>query len=464
MKRPKSKWLFWLPALDDAVWSPFGWLIIFLVILWVPFLRVWWWVFLPLMLVGQLKEVYLWWLDWDVAYPKNKWVMLEVISPKEILVPVKAMEDFFSVVWPLYDTANFRDKWCDGELDNGPFWCSFELASIEGRVHFYIRTLDLGRTSVETALYSHYPDLEIKEVDDYVKMVPPTVPNDEWNMYGEDWDLKNPYAYPIRTYEKFFEPQGEKISAEEKRIDPIISLLELLSRLGPGEHYWVQFITVPVTDRDEPEWRPEGKKIINKLMKRPEKKEPTIIEDLGYVFKQVVLGPNQEGSGEGAKYTWDPIREEEGDDPPQLTAGEKEVLTEVENKLKKAVFRTTIRGVYVARRENWQPAHRVLMRSYMAHFNTNNLNSFSLSTLTRPKVNYFWSKRRVFLRARRMFRNAVLRFPPLFPDRHSISPILTTEEMATLYHFPLRVSGMVAPTMSNVDAKKAGPPPNLPTE
>ena len=61
---------------------------------------------------------------------------------------------------------------------------------------------------------------------------------------------------------------------------------------------------------------------------------------------------------------------------------------------------------------------------------------------------------------------AVLRFPPAFPDRSAsaYNPILNSEEMATLFHFPLRVSGMVGPTMGKVESKKAGPPPNLPTE
>jgi hypothetical protein len=65
-----------------------------------------------------------------------------------------------------------------------------------------------------------------------------------------------------------------------------------------------------------------------------------------------------------------------------------------------------------------------------------------------------------------MFRNTVLRFPSLYPKRMSddLNPIMSSEELATMYHFPLRVSGMVGPTMENVESKKAGPPPNLPVE
>jgi len=466
MKLPA--WLFWLEWVKKMIWDPFWWLILFLVILWVPFLRVWWWIFLPLMLQTQLKTLYIWWMNWDYDYAtKAKWVILEVIPPREVLIPAKAMEDVFSVIWPLYDAPNFRERWCDGALDNGPYWCSWEIASIEGKIHFYIRCLQQHKVTFEMALYAHYPDAEIHEVADYTKLVPQTVPNEEWDMYGEDWDLHREDAYPIKTSEKFFEPQGERISAEEKRIDPIIGLLEGMSKLKQGEHYWVQFITVPVLDKDEPKWKKEGEKIINKLSKRPEKKETTLWDDLSYVAKTTILGPEKEGSGESAKYSWLPQNKEEtGEREMVLTPGEREILTEIDNKLKKPVFRTTIRGVYVAKRENWNAPHRVILRSYMSHFATINLNHFRFQNATRPKVHYFWRKRRVFLRARKMFRMTVLRFQPLFPDRSNdaLNPILNTEEMATLYHFPLRVSGMVGPTMGKVESKKAGPPPNLPIE
>lgn len=458
---------FWWEQVEKIVWAPFGWLILFLIILWVPFLRVWWWLFLPLLLMSQLKTLYLWWIDWDFDYAKQKWVFLEVIPPKEVLMPLKAMEDVFAAIWPLYDGANFREIWCDGELGNGPYWCSWEIASIEGKVRFYIRVLSQHRTSVESALYGHYPDIEIHEAQDYTKLVPPTVPNEEWDMYGEDWDLYREDAYPMRTYEKFFEPQGERISAEEKRMDPIISLLEAMSKLGPGEHYWVQFITVPVLDHDEPYWKKKGEKIVNELSKRPEKKEPTLMEDLTYVFRQLIGGPAKEGAGDSASYSWVPQQKEEsGEREMVLTPGEREIITEVENKLKKPVFRTTIRGVYVAKRDNWRAPNARISRTYMGHFMTTNLNHFRFQGKTRPRVHFFWRKRRVFLRARKMFRMTVLRFPPLFPERMNddLNPILSTEEMATLYHFPLRVSGMVAPTMVKVESKKAGPPANLPVE
>jgi hypothetical protein len=460
MKLPKA--LFWWAWVKKTIWDPFWWVILFLIILWVPFLRVWWWVFLPMMLAAQLKVIYLWWIGWDFYMAKRKWVLLELIPPKEVLIPFKAMEDVMSSVWPIIDSANFREIWCEGELDYGPEWISWELTSIEGKLHFYLRVGAHHRTTLESALYGHYPDLEIYEVQDYTKLVPHTAPNEEWDTYGEDWELRREDQYPIKTYEKFFEPQGERISAEEKRVDPILSLLEAMSRLGPGEHYWVQFTTLPVGTMHEPDYLKDGQKIVDKLAKRPEKKQTTLMDDLMYIARQVLLGPEKDGES----YSWPAMEEDEetGEQRVSLTPGERGMITEIENKLAKPAWRTNIRGVYVAKRENWNSSHRVITRSYMGHFGTADMNSFGFVNATRPKVHFFWRQRRGFLRSRKMLRNAILRYTPLFPDRQTSCPILSSEELATLFHFPLRTTGMLAPTLEKVESKKSGPPANLPID
>jgi len=459
-----SPLLFWKTSLKEIIWDPFWWIILFAIILFVPFLRVWWWFFLPIMLAIQLRTLYLWWIDWDFAYAKAKWKILEIIPPKEVLAPFKAMEDVFNLVWPIWDGANWREKWCEGELDNSPFWCSWEIASLEGKIHFYLRALSSHRTSIESALYAHYPDIEITEVSDYTKFVPPTIPNEEWDIYGEDFYLVRDPGYPIKTYEKFFEPQGERISAEEKRIDPIISLLESMSRLGPGEQYWAQLITIPIADSDYP-WKEGAQKIVDTISKRPQKKEITLMDDLIYIARQILLGPEKEGSGDKATYKWsDQAKEESGEREMVLTPGERELISDVENKMKKSIFKVSIRGLYIAKRENFKGSHKVLVRSYLQHFSLQNANRFSFSGETRPKVHYIMRKRRSYLRARKMLKNAILRFTPMFPDREKYCAILSSEELATIFHFPLRISGMVSPTMLKVESKKAGPPPNLPIE
>ena len=451
----------------DSIWDPFWWIILMAIVFWLPFLRPWWWVFAPLFLSIELRTLYLWWVYWDNTYPNERWTVLEIIPPKEVLVPIKAMEDVFSILFNVIsDVANFREIWCGEELGEAPLWMSFEIVSIEGNIRILARILSKQRGTLESALYSHYPELEIREVEDYAKNVPEDIPNEEWDLYGEDFILGKPAPYPIKTYEKFFEPQGEKISAEEKRIDPINSLLETISKLGPGEQYWMQFIIAGVFDEDEPHWKKEAKEIIAKLANRPIKKPKTLIGDVLETLRNVILGPQKSGSGEKAIYKWVQSSDEgqEGDREMVLTPGEREIITEIENKLKKPVFRTNIRGLYIAKRENWNPANRLAARSYMSHFSTNNLNYLRFGVITRTKVHDVFRQRRVFLRSRKIFGNAVLRFPPLFPNRRKECAILSTEELATLFHFPIKISNLNFPSIERIEHKKGGPPSNLPIE
>lgn len=463
-----SDYFFWLKPIQKIFLVGLWWVFLMAIVFFVPFLRVWWWLFFPFFLFIELKVLYLWWINWDYFYASQKWAMLEIIPPKETLVPLKAMEDIFTTMWaPLYFPANWRERWCEGALADAPGWMSWEIASIEGVLHFYIRVPTQYKVTLETVFYNHYPEVEINEVPDYTKNVPQNLPNKEWDAYGEDFILgRRPEAYPIRTYEKFFEPQGERIAAEEKRIDPLSSLLELMSKLGPGEQFWLQFITMSVSEKEEPVFKSEAQKEIARLTKRPEEHAKTFFEEIVEMLYHLVAGPKKEGAGEKATYKWlQSTQTAEGDDREMvLTPGEREALTEIENKMKKPIFRTNITGVYVAKRENFQSANKILSRSYFSHFQTMSLNFLRFSIVTRPKTHYFFRKIIPLMRSRKQFRNYVLRFPPLFPNRKRELSILNAEELATLYHLPLKITGLVAPTMARIESKKGGPPPNLPTE
>lgn len=433
-------------------------------VFWVPFLRPWWWLFAPVFLSIELKQLYFWWINWDYFYAKIKWVTLEIIPPKEILLPLKAMEDVFTILYgTLLTPPNWREEWFEGIMAENPDWMSWEIASIEGKLHFYVRLNASHRGVVETALYSHYPEIEIREASDYTKDVPQNIPNEEWDTYGEDFVLGKPAYYPINTYEKFFEPQGEKMQSEDKRMEPIGSLLELMSRLGVGEQFWLQFVITSLTEDQNAGWKKAGQKAIAKMLGRSVKTEKTLWEELLDVIYNLVMGPKKEGSGDKVTYSWpEPMKVESEEKQKSLTGGEKDIVSEIENKIKKPSFRTIIRGVYVAKRENWNSGHRILTRAYFGHFHTQHLNYISFSKATRPKTTYIFRKKIPFLRTRRMFRNFILRFPPLFPNREKETATLSTEELTTIFHFPLKITGLVLPTMGRVESKKGGPPPNLP--
>jgi len=465
-----STYFWWLQWVDKIIIAVLWWAILMGVIVALPFTRPWWWVFLPLFLAAECEVLYMWWIQWDFNQAKKKWVMIEIIPPKEILTPLKAMEDVLAVVWSLlYGPPTWRERYCEGMLVVADSWMSFEIVSIEGKVHFYARMDTPHRNAVESALYAHYPELEIHEVEDYTKAVPQNMPNADWEIYGEDFILGGKSnVYPIKTYEKFFEPQGEKIAAEEKRIDPLASLLESMTKLGKGEQFWLQFILLPVDPMRDPSQAPhfadDAKKIVTKLTRRPVKHKKTWFDILFEIGHSLIAGPVKEGSGEKAEYKWLQIQKTEGgEEELMLSPGEREQLSEIERKLSKSIFRTVVRGVYCAPREHYKSGNRTIPRSYFAHFQSQG-NYIRFSSLTRPKTHYFFRKRIPFLRARRQFRNYVARLTPFFPDREKECMMLNIEELTTLFHFPLKVTGVTLPTIERVESKKGGPPPNLPTE
>jgi len=57
-----------------------------------------------------------------------------------------------------------------------------------------------------------------------------------------------PDAYPIKTYTQFFEPRADT-SVEEKRIEPLNTLLEGLNHLKPEEQIWLQFRMMPISEK-----------------------------------------------------------------------------------------------------------------------------------------------------------------------------------------------------------------------
>ncbi|MBU0999761.1 hypothetical protein KKG24_05730, partial [Patescibacteria group bacterium] len=137
----------------------------------------------------------------------------------------------------------------------------------------YVRTPILYRDSVEAAIYSQYPGAEINEALDYAKQFPQNAPNQDWDMWGTDYKLLKDDHHPIRTY-RFFETEHE--AKEEKRVDPVATLFEAMSKVKPTEQFWIQIIARPIAD--DPlmgmpltAWVKKGEAIRDKLAKRPEK-------------------------------------------------------------------------------------------------------------------------------------------------------------------------------------------------
>lgn len=422
------------------------------------FLKSWWWVPLPFILWRPFLFLYLWWRV-DTWLEAQKRILLEVKTPKEMLKPVRAMEQVMaSLHGVVFHPPDWWEKWIDGQIQTS---ISFEIVSIGGEIHFYVRIYKQYRDAVESSIYSQYPGAEITEVDDYTKYVPQNIPNKEWDLWATDYKLlKKDDHFPIKTYTQF---ETEQEREEEKRVDPIASLAEALSKIQPDTQFWIQIMAEPTAVDPTTafkRWLEDGEKLRDKIARREEnqkKPKPIIQEAADFLLTGKIPGEEK--------------KEEKEIFPPEmkLTPGEREVLGGVEAKMSKPCFNTVIRFIWLGKREVWFKSNFRLGFSFFNDYMTLNLNGLIPMAKTLTKIHKHWflpvniiRSRRHYLRCRKIFRNYINRFSPFFPRRGGTF-VLNTEELSSLFHFPSEAVAP-APGVSRLGAKKGGLPPELPGE
>jgi len=447
----------------------------------------WWWFFFPLLFFPIARFFYFWWMRWEVFYKKTfNWILLEIKPPKEIVKPFSAMEELYNLFYGLLDDPNWRERWCRGAFPLGyAGWFSFEICSFGGEIHFFLRIPDVFRRSAESAIYSQYPDAEITLVEDYTQKIPKDIPNEKWDLNAEDYTFVKPDHFPIKTYTMFIErPEEEKRAIEEKRLDPMHNLLENLSQLKSGEQLWFQIVCLPFIDSQLP-WLGEAKKEILKLTKReippPPKGLINMLMDELFSFVK------------GFFKIFFPMEEPKKGEKPleiiapelRMTPEEKETLHAIERKTQKNNFVCWMRSIYICRKDQpYNFGNAFIYRGYLTPtFSARNLNIIMFFGATRARIHYWLKERRLYLRKRQRLRDYIERVPSFFPwnfvgepppfikfltlfgyrippGRRSIL-ILSSEELATIFHFPIKV---YLPTVPRVEAKKVGPPPELSTK
>ncbi len=419
-------------------------------------LEVWWWALLPILLWRPLKFLWYFWGNDRFSKGEGKTMILELKMPAEVDRPFKAMEQVYAGLWMLYDPADFYEKWVEGKYDAS---MSIEIVSIGGNIRFYLRFPKKARNLIESSIYSQYPEVEISEVEDYTKDVPKDIPNKKWDLWGTDYEFIKKDIYPIKTYPKFFEERA--VQEETERIDPLAALLEGLNKTGPGEQIWVQFKFKPITVGED-DYNKRAEAEIGKLANRPgEKKRPLMLKEATDV---VLLGQLPAGSGDDKK--------QESFLPPEmkLTPGERDVVSAIEHKVSKVMFKGHIRFIILGERDKWNKGNLRNVLGYFANFNTQDLNALkpwpkSLTKIHKHErffLNMFVHKTLVFYKKRKLLKRYIQRLRYNFPKKGE-EFILNIEELATMFHFVGRTA-VPAPSIKRVEAKKSEPPVNLPGE
>jgi len=384
-----------------------------------------------------LALIWIWFELW-IKYKRREYikaqgsVLLEIKIPREMFKSPLSMELFLN---SLYGTnasvGNLLDVYLKGRIRP---WFSLELVSTGGQVHFYIWCHKIFKSRVETQLYAQFPNIEVHEVSDYALGVQHDLTKYSFGWIGQ-FALTKADAYPIKTYIDY---GLDKDAKEEYKHDPIVAVLEYLGSLKKGENAWIQIMIQPHAKEGllhgriipKPNWKTgvenEIKEIIKKAtMKTEDQKNPTMLN---------------------------------------LSKGQTEVIASIERAASKYAFDTMIRGAYFAEKDQFNTANIGGLLGSFAQFNSQTLNGIRPDY--KAAYDYTWqdfrgsrrrNNERKLLEAykRRSFFNVP------FKNYHGKPFILTTEELATLFHFP-SYTVAATPTLSRVPSKKAEAPSNLP--
>lgn len=374
---------------------------------------------------------------------KQTFVFLAVDIPKNNLQTPRAVENIFSILAGAHSPLEWGEKRFEGKYQLG---FSFEIVSIDGYVQFIIMTPTGFRNLVEASIYSQYPDAEIVEVEDYTKNINVVFPSDEFNLWGADLVPVNKEYYPIRSYLEF----QEEFDPEVKFKDPMAGFLEIMNKIGPGEQIWFQIIVIPA-DND---WMIAGKKAIGKIMGIPEKATKTVIDkvlDVPLKGLQVV----------SEQFLGSPIGEEKKADKfdiNRLTPIQKNEVEAIARKIDRVCFNCKARYVYFGRKEVFKKGLAVSgIMGAIKQFTSTGLNAL------KPGKNK--TQARLLFADYKLARlqNQIL---AAYKDRNADTTIgtyiLSTEELATLWHFPYM--SVKAPLVRKIEAKRGSAPIGLPLD
>ena len=297
------------------------------------------------------------------------------------------------------------------------------------------------RSAVEARLYGQFPEAQVREVEDYTRDVPFSV--DTYDMWGAEFrkDPGQPAAMPIKTYIDY---GLDKDPDEEFKIDPLANVLELMANMGKDQYLWLQFV---IKARKKDEWYGFYQK--------------------GDVYKESFQTGLKKIMAGAAERAGSLVHDEQAKAQASargltlLTGGEKLKVEAMEHQLEKLLFECGIRVIYMAKKERFQGATIGSVGGIFNSFRSSEFNSLA-PTRWLASLDYPWqdfrNMRRTMMKKKLffLFQNRAYFYVPM--DQTPV--FLTTEELATLWHFPS--SAIRTPGLNRVASKRSEAPPDLP--
>lgn len=412
----------WMPSIVSSALS----MALFLAPVWLPFL-----------LVGS--AVHLWYVFKRAEFiSSQEYVLLEIRPPRSLVKTPLAMEAFLS---SLHLTGGESTWYARIKGGIRPFW-SLEIASFEGQVHFFVWTRAKLRQIVEAQMYAQYPGVQITEAPDYSRTISATP--EEWAIWGCDYKQTDKDPLPIKTYVEY---GLDKVQKEPEQVDPLANLIEFMSSIGKGEYLWLQFVIRAhkgekydkLNESGKPyTWKDEAKKLVEEI--RAKTRDSYI---------DFTTGEERPGF-------------------PNPTKGESEKMAAVERNVSKLAFDVGARSIYLARPKNFNPTNISHMIALFKPFSTEGWNGINSTRWMKTFDDYPWEigveKRKNRFRRDLVeeYRRRQFFYDPFFEG--SLSPkdvmIMSTEEIATLFHIPS--SSIEAPGLTRIPSATGKAPANLP--
>ncbi len=380
----------------------------------------WWiishggWVLFVLLGIYILFQLYL--NEIQTQYKSSlEWSYLEIKPPKENPTSFYSAEQVFIQLHALLDNWSLQERYLEGRL---VWWMSLEIVSLGGRISFVVRVPKKYRDFVEASFYASFPNIEIHEVSDYLENFHYDPDDTNYELFGTELVLAADESIPLRSYRDFQSLKGPEIG--EVVVDPLNPLLEAFTRLTPRDFFAFQIIIQPLGEGDA-SWKAKAEAMVEQL--------------------------------QGEK------------DYMQLDDITKLRISAIKAKLGKQGFKSKMRLLYVAPTDTFNKDAKKTIISPFKVFSSTNFNGLKPSfspkkeyrispTLEAPYINYFIRRRKIEVFNAFKSRSTWIGDPMY---------ILSTEELATLYHFPITTETTQAiPALETMDMKKSQPPANLP--
>lgn len=402
-----------------------------------------------ILLYAILKGLWhMWMLEIQSAYAGNiPKILLAIRVPRNTEQTPKAVENIFAhLTGTALGSRTLKEKYWDGKAGES---FSVELVSRGGFIQYFMYAPVSFRDVIEASIYAQYPDAEVVEVADYTTNVPQTYPDETYETWGTEMGLAKPHQYPLKTYAAF----EHSLDATFK--DPLNSLFEFLGTIKDGEEVWVQIVLEATDDS----WVETSAKLVRKLIgvKEPEKKKGHIakIGSTGRDLTNILLTQLTAPGGVGVA----PAKNEKAEAASQmqhLSPGERLAVEQVQIKASKPAYFGKLRIAYIAPKTVFNKG-RVATGIVGAYrqFSSPTLNGFKPFKYKKRFYDYIW-------RQQAKVRNQNLVFKAFVNRSMSggTAYILNTEELATLWHFPMM--DMKVPLIQRSEIKTAEPPFFLP--